>query len=115
MNAIALPAQHDIADLERLLAREVDHQNAMRTFREAHDAVRVGQSPPALSRAAKVLRAWAVWRASKTSLDGLLETSAFATMLAAWAVSYVVLCPAEPVRHHARPAFAAAATFVVLR
>ena len=110
MNATALPSAPDnVIDLEAILGREVEHQNAMRTLREAHAAVSAGHPSPALSRAAKILRAWSAWRTAR-GLDQVLEASAFATMLAAWGLGFCLLCPAEPTHHHR-----AAPTIVVLR
>ena len=100
MNATALPSAPDnVIDLEAILAREVTHQRSMRDLREAHAAVSAGHPSPALSRAARILRAWDAWRLAR-GLDHALEIGAFATMLAAWGLGFCMLCPPEPTHHH---------------
>ena len=67
-------------------------------------------------RAAAVIAAWLAWRASKVKLEHAVETMACTTLILAWTVAYVVVCPAvNGGRHHAHRPAPAAASFVVLR
>ena len=64
------------------------------------DAKETAITTPLRQRAADVIKAWNVWRATRIRGDRAIDAGVFGLLLVSWTLGYVALCPPSDNHRH---------------